>query len=143
MTPYEKIFRPFLARISDPVYYEIPVEVAEAEMINLLDAAIANFSYSKIALDKDDNIQEFDNELTNSEIQILADLMAIEWYKRFLFDSDLLTGPALTTKDFNENSGGTHIRSLNSSFTNLTKQLENKKRHYSRKNGWSRLGGGI
>lgn len=142
MTPYEKVFRPFLGKISDPIYYEIPVEVAESEMGNLLDAAISNFEYSKIDLSKNDDIQEFDNELSIYEVQILSDLMAIEWYKRFLFDADLLTGPALTTKDFNENSSGTHIRSLNSSLINLTKQLENKKRKYSRKDGWSRLGGG-
>ncbi len=134
MTPYEMIFRPFLVKIKDPLYATLPIDVSERDMVDLLKYAISEFYYCKIDLsDRDDDLRQ---------MQILASIMAIGWFERFLFDSDLLSPPALTTKDFNENSSGTHVRSLDNAISRRKKELESRKRHYSRKDGWARLGGG-
>lgn len=143
MTPYEMIFRPFLVKIKDPLYATLPIDVSERDMVDLLKYAISEFYYCKIDLsDRDDDLRQFNADLRDEEIQILASIMAIGWFERFLFDSDLLSPPALTTKDFNENSSGTHVRSLDNAISRRKKELESRKRHYSRKDGWARLGGG-
>lgn len=143
MTPYDLVFRSFLAKVRDPLYATLEVEVSLRDMTDLLGHAIGQFFYCKVDLsDRDDDLRVFHQELGDQEIQILASIMAVSWLERFLFDSDLLIAPALTTKDFNENSSGTHIRSLDNALDKRKRELESRKRHYSRQDGWSELGGG-
>ena len=144
MTPYSEIFNPFLKKVKDHMYAELPVTISEGELLQLLNEAVADFLFSKIdLLDKDDLNQTFNNSLGLYEIQMLASIMAVFWFERALFDADLLSPPALITKDFNENSGGNHIKAINSSLIALRKDLERRKKLYSRQGKWSQLGGGI
>lgn len=80
-TPLQKVYDAFLAKVEadDWMMNEYWDEV-EKDWRQILDQAIFQFRYSRISLEHNDT--EFDNELTNDEIQVLANLMKLEWVRR-------------------------------------------------------------
>jgi len=80
-TPLQKVYDAFLAKVEadDWMMNEYWDEV-EKDWRQILDQAIFQFRYSRISLEHNDI--EFDNELTNDEIQVLANLMKLEWVRR-------------------------------------------------------------
>lgn len=145
MTPYEKIYKAFLSKIRDPLYAHLEIEVAEDDLLSLMDAAILNFEYPKVDLkDKDDDDQTFTNELGFDEIQLLGHLMLLEWMRRELRSIDTLR-QSYTTKDFQTFSQANHINALVNAERMVDRQLKQLKIKYSiregNKSNLSSLGG--
>lgn len=90
MTDYEDVFQAFTSKINDRDMALLSTDVNEQDMIDLLNAAIPYFRLPHISLDKDDDTEMFTNDLGNDEIEILATLMKREWYKRFIYDTDVI-----------------------------------------------------
>ena len=135
MTPYEKVFKAFLSKIQDPLYAEIEVEVAEDDLISIMDSAILNFEYPKINLkDKNDELQQFNEDLGFDEIQLLSHIMVLEWMRRELRNVDALR-QFMTTKDFNTFSQANHINSLIRAENMLSKTVSQLKIKYSIRDG--------
>jgi len=135
MTPYEKIFKSFLAKIQDPLYVQLEIHVAEDDLLSLMNAAILNFEYPKIDLkDKDDDTQQFTNELGFDEIEILGHLMAYEWMKRELRSIDALR-QFTTVRDFNAFSQANHINALVNAERRAQREIKRLKIKYSMRDG--------
>lgn len=139
MTPYDIVYKAFLAEVKDDLYI-VNEEFPESEamilddLTSLLNKAIARFSYPKVDLrQKDDETQEFTETLDLEEIEILATGMIAAWARRELYNIDILT-QTMTTKDFNSYSQAPHINALNKTAENAEKRLKKMLIKYSIRN---------
>jgi ABC-type phosphate transport system auxiliary subunit len=133
MTPYSTIFKVFLNKISDPIYANLDIEVAEDDMIMLLNEAVLLFEYPKIDLkDKNDEDQVFNNTLGFDEIQLLAHLMTHAWLQRQLRDIELLR-QTMSPLEFQKYSQANHINSLLKLEQHSYEYIETLKKRYSRR----------
>lgn len=111
-TPYTKVFDSFLSKIDDQWFATVDSNVAEADMTTLLNGAVIRFDFPRVSLtDKDDSTKIFTNELSLSEIEILANLMKLEWIKREINSIHLLR-QQLSSKDFGLTSQANHLKIL-------------------------------
>lgn len=111
-TPYQTIYDAFLAKIRDSIYCIMEEDEREIELLSLLNQAIPLFLYPKINLEnKDDQSSLFHEELNNTEIQILAELMKVCWISQKINDEDLIR-QQFSDRDYNLTSQASHLRSL-------------------------------
>ena len=101
-TPYEKIYESFLPKFRS---YEIPAmtedEVKEY-MHDYLISAIARFHVCRKDLnDRDDLLQRFNLELSDTEIDILANYMLLEYVDATYVRVPTLLKVNLSSTDFN------------------------------------------
>ena len=133
MTPYSKVFRVFLGKITDPLYLTFDTEVSEEDMMLLLDDAILNFDYPKVDLRaKDDELQEFENDLSFDEIQLLGHSMAHAWLRRQLKDVELLR-QTMSPLEFQKYSQANHLNVLMKLQLDDWAYIERLKKRYSRR----------
>ena len=113
-TPLQKVYDAFLAKVEadDWMMNEYWDEV-EKDWRQILDQAIFQFRYSRIPLEH--NNTEFENELTNDEIQVLANLMKLEWVRRCVATWDNLR-QMYSNKDFSQAS---FLQKLNTTETQI------------------------
>lgn len=113
-TPLQKVYDAFLAKVEadDWMMNEYWDEV-EKDWRQILDQAIFQFRYSRIPLEHNDI--EFENELTNDEIQVLANLMKLEWVRRCVATWDNLR-QMYSNKDFSQAS---FLQKLNATETQI------------------------
>ena len=90
-TPFVKVYDAFLARITaDEWTLEEELAIVERDWQALLQMAIFRFKYPRISLEietimnENDEVvsEQFKEDLTNDEIQLLALFMKHEWIKR-------------------------------------------------------------
>jgi len=134
MTDYEKVFKPFLAKIQDVMYVELQEELALEDLVYILNLAILNFENSRVDLkDKDDELMIFNNELGFDEIQILSELMTYGWLKRQAFNIEMLR-PSMTPIEFKKSNPAMVLRGVQNLLTFTEKQLHKLKLEYGRRN---------
>jgi hypothetical protein len=110
-TPFDTVFDSFLSKIEDDLYTNIQFD-AEADLTKLLNAALIQFQFPKVdILDKDDTLQQFNVDLSLYEIEILSNLMKLEWIKRQINSTRLLQ-QAIGDKDFRLTSQANHLKVL-------------------------------
>lgn len=81
MTPYEKIYDNFLAKILEDEWAEwSPNEITE-DLKQILDGALPYFKFPRKDL-RNRTESGFVEDLDNEEIQILATYMKVEWLNR-------------------------------------------------------------
>jgi len=100
-TSYTTIIERFLPTVKEYLYADIdedelyelvcPYIISAATQFN--DACIVDLN------DRDDEAREFVNDLSDEEIDILVDLMRVEWLKHKLYNSELLRN-GMSTKDY-------------------------------------------
>ena len=99
-TPYSTVYNSFLGKITD---YELPslsAEFQEAFLLGLLTSAIPKFKVCIEDLsDRDDTTLEFTDDLSDESVDILSELMVVEWLQPQLYKSDFFQNQ-LGTKDF-------------------------------------------
>ncbi len=84
----------------------------DSDLIDLLNSAIINFEYPKVDIyNKNDETQEFNEDLSIFEIEILANLMTLEWIKRQI-KSIYVIKQAMTDSDFRITSQANHLKML-------------------------------
>ena len=99
MTPYERIYEAFLARILEDEWDEWLIEEAEQDWRLILEAAIPWFKFPRVSLERDDN--GFVDKLGTEEIQILATFMKCEWLNRCILTWENVK-PLYAEKDFSQ-----------------------------------------
>lgn len=102
-TSLQQVYDCFLSKIEADDWMltdEISMEV-KADWKMLLNAAIMQFRYPHVSLKYDDYSEEFEEELSNDEIQILAYLMKLEWMRRCLATWDNIR-QLYSDKDFSQ-----------------------------------------
>lgn len=85
-TPLQTVYDAFLAKIEadDWMLENLESEDVVEDWRMLLDAAIFQFRYPRVSLDYNKESASFDDDLDNDEIQMLSNLMKLEWERRCL-----------------------------------------------------------
>lgn len=132
MTNYSEIFDMFLTKVSDlDLFRNLSDTELESLMVKYLNLACVNFDYCKKKLnEKDDNAQLFFTSLDMKEIDILSDLMVLEWIKPYVFNR-LNLSSFLGDKEFKIFSQANHTKSLLELKKMTEEQVERKKMQYS------------
>lgn len=86
MTKYEVIYDRFLRKVEDVDLPQLSDEDQIAELTGWLNTAISRMLLQHITLthnlkDKDDELQYFNDDLTDREIELLALHMVVAWYE--------------------------------------------------------------
>ena len=80
MTQYSTVYSRCLAKLEDPTLLQLPDEDLTEMLHNYMLSAIAKHRQCEHDLsDRDDELQQFNSDLTDLEIEILAILMLREW----------------------------------------------------------------
>jgi len=84
-TPYETVFKSFKKRIEDKDLPLLSEYDQEEMMTEWLDSAIGYIELEGLKIendlsDRDNDLQEFNADLTNSEIEVIAMYMVVAWY---------------------------------------------------------------
>lgn len=113
-TSYEKIYERFLPKFRD---YEIPVMPEDMVIERLHDylvSATARFHACRKDLsDRDDLLVRFNEELSNREIEILANYMILEYVDATYVRVPTLLKSNLSSTDFNAFSSANLLSKLN------------------------------
>ena len=107
MTPYERVFNAFLAKILDDEWAHWEWEEVQIDLRELLEGGIPWFKFPRVDLDRND--EGFYAELGPEEIQILATYMKCEWLNRSIMTWENVK-PLYDERDF---SPGNTLDKLN------------------------------
>jgi hypothetical protein len=99
MTPYEKVYEAFLARILEDEWENWLIEEAMMDWRQILDMAVLHFKFPRVSLEQTD--EGFCGELTTAEIQILANFMKVEWLNRCIMTWENVK-PLYVERDFSQ-----------------------------------------
>lgn len=141
MTPFSKVYDAFLSRILEDEWGQWLYEEAEEDWHQIMDNAIAWFKFPRVSLEYDEN--GFVNDLTQAEIQVIADFMKCEWLNRCIMTWENVK-PLYEERDFSQ---ANLLDKLESALEAEKKNAEKRESIYYRsRNGkpfdFSRLAGG-
>lgn len=112
MTSYETIYERCLAKIEDPTLAMLPEEDLENMLYGYLKSAIAKHRKCKSDLsDRDEELKQFNSDLSDLEMEILAILMVREWISQQLH-SVTLTLQTFSGKETSFFSQAAHMKEL-------------------------------
>lgn len=100
-TPLHIIYDAFLAKVEadDWMLTEENQELVKEDWHMILNAAIVQFRYPRVSLDYEGD--DFKEDLGNDEIQVLANLMKLEWVRRCIATWDNIR-QLYSDKDFSQ-----------------------------------------
>ena len=141
MTPFNKVYTAFLARILEDEWQQWMYDVAEQDWHQLMENAITWFKFPRVSLEHDED--SFVDDLTQAEIQIIADFMKCEWLNRCIMTWENVK-PLYEERDFSQ---ANLLDKLESALETERKQAEKRESIYYRsRNGkpfdYSKLAGG-
>lgn len=97
MTSFQSVYEAFLAKMTEDEWVAWTQEEVEADWRSILMAAIPRFKFPRVSLEiSGDN---FVGDLGNTEIQILAQYMKVEWLNRSILTWENIK-PLYTERDF-------------------------------------------
>lgn len=128
-TPYQKIYDSFLAKVkedewSDPSELDYHIEDWKA----LLNNALPYFKFPRFSLNRDDALEEFEDELNQDEIEIIASLMKKEWIDRQIYAWDQVK----TMYDERDFSQANMLAQLIKASNAVTEKNRHLQKNYSR-----------
>ena len=131
MTSYAKIYRRFLSKIEDPMLAILPEEELASMVHGWMCSAIAKHRKCTHDLsDRDDELGQFNSDLTELEQEILAILMAREWVSQQLL-SVTLTLQTFSGKETNYYSQSAHMKELSALDEKLRLEAQQLSRDYT------------
>lgn len=128
-TPYTEVIDNFSKMITEYKLTELSEEERDGWMIALMNSALAKFQRTnpeKFVR----NGTEFENELDDLEIDIICNLMIVEWLKPYLFSVDNLEN-LMTTKDWAEYSPANLLRQIRETYDLARLQSKNMVKNYT------------
>lgn len=99
MTPFQKVNEAFLSRILEDEWQHWMLDEAEQDWYQIMTNALSWFKFPRISLDY--NEDGFVNDLSNEEIQIIADFMKCEWLNRCIMTWENVK-PLYEERDFSQ-----------------------------------------
>lgn len=99
MTPYEKVYEAFLARILEDEWENWLLEEAMEDWQQILNAALPWFKFPRVDLTQTE--EGFSGDLGPEEISIIANFMKVEWLNRCIMTWENVK-PLYTEKDFSQ-----------------------------------------
>lgn len=101
---------------------------------SLLLAAVPNFFRCNQNLDYDTATRQFNNQLTNLEISILADLWILEWFKKETQDSRKINALLQSSGSFKSHSAAQNLKEKSTYLDGLREKVEQKMTNYQLQN---------
>lgn len=101
MTPLQKVYDSFLAKINDDEWDDWLIEDMNKDLRSILDSAIVWFKFPKGSLDIKEDDEAFADTLSPKEIQIIATRMKVEWLNREILTWERIK-PLYVERDFSE-----------------------------------------
>ena len=132
-TLYSEVFKSFTSKITDYQLGSLEDIVVENDMISLLNSSIVYFRLPKIDIfNKDDKKQIFNEDLSYEEIEVLSTLMVAEWFKRIIYNTDVLVQKYGET-DFEFKSQANQLKALAEGYKEVVdRDIKRKIGNYSR-----------
>ena len=100
MTPIQKVYDAFLSKMLEDEWLNWTQEEIQMDWRSLLDAAIPYFKFPRVDLTINDEDQ-FEGDLTNVEVQIIATYMKCEWLNRTILTWENVK-PLYEERDFSQ-----------------------------------------
>lgn len=113
-TPYSEIYEAFIYKIEGYKLLMLLSEDREEILSKYLKAAcrkISNKFKKYVDLTRDDEKQEFEGDIDEDVVDIIAEVMVYEWLKPQMYSNELLES-RLNTKDFTEFSSAKLIENI-------------------------------
>lgn len=101
---------------------------------SLLISAIPNFFRCNQSLEYTAETRQFNNELTNAEISILADLWILEWFKKETQDSRKINALLQSSGSFKSHSAAQNLKEKSTYLDGLREKVEQKMTNYQLQN---------
>ena len=131
MTSYESIYNVALSKITDPQLAMLPEEDLEAMLYGWMKSAIAKHRKCKSDLsDRDDELKQFNSDLSDLEVEILGILIAREWASSQLL-SVTNTLQVFSGKETNYYSQAAHLKELQTLDEKLRLEAQQLSRDYT------------
>lgn len=99
MTSYDGVYAAFLSRILEDEWEHWLIDEAEADWRSILEAALPWFKFPRHSLEHND--EGFVGDLTQMEVQIIANYMKCEWLNRCIMTWENIK-PQYTERDFSQ-----------------------------------------
>ena len=116
MTPLSRVYAAFHSKNLEDEWQHWTREEIEADLMEILDAAIVWFKFPRVSLEHDNEF--FFEELSSKEIQIIASYMKCEWLNRNIMTWENVK-PLYEERDFSQ------ANLLDKLTSALTKEREN------------------
>ena len=101
-TPLYNVYDAFLSKIeADDWMLTEAYDIVSEDWRMILDSAIVQFRYPRVSLDYDKDSATFNEDLSNDEIQVIANLMKLEWVRRCIATWDNIR-QLYSDKDFSQ-----------------------------------------
>ena len=134
-TPFIKVYDAFLAKITaDEWTVEEELAIVERDWREMLKWAISQFKYPRVSLEWEEigesndnipNVYQFKEELTNAEIQLLAEYMKQAWIQRCIASWENIR-QLYADKDFSQANMLDKLNKLNAAIQIEVKHAEGK-----------------
>lgn len=111
-TPYYVVDNSFLNKITDDYLLTLIDENLYKLIGDYRTSASVRFKQCKKLQDRDDELKQYNQTLTDEEVEILANLMILEWLKPQINSIELLK-QSMSTKDYKLTSQAEHLLRLN------------------------------
>jgi hypothetical protein len=110
-TSYEEIYARFTPKITDFYFSNLSDGEVEEYFETFLKSSIIKFRYCSKLTDRDENIKQFNKDLTEEEQEILSILMSVEYLTPKLLTDELLK-QTLNSKDYSLYSQANQIKEI-------------------------------
>lgn len=147
-TSFFKIYCRFLDKITDEMYMELTLEDTLRNIESIFLDSLSEFDFPNFKINSFDRTKitndakdsegnpivtgAFEDELTNEEEDLLAEIMLNQWFKRQLATTRLLQ-MRYSTSDFKQTSQAAHLQRLSTLIKDHNKEIYRKQRMYHRR----------
>ncbi len=135
-TSFSEIYNSFLDKITDTDLLTLSDSNRELFLNGLMESASGKFQGICLVdlTDKDEVVKQFNNTLSDEEIDIISTGMIVEWLKPKYFFNDNLKN-SLNTKDYNTFSTANLLKEIRETYLNTKKEFTSMINKYSYLNG--------
>ena len=110
-TPYDVVDNSFLNKITDDLLLTMTDEYLEKTIDSFRVSASIKFKQCPTLLNRDDELRIYNTTLTDEEVEILSNLMVLEWLKQRINSIELLK-QNMSLKDYHQYSQANHLETL-------------------------------
>ena len=101
MTSLQVVYDAFLSKMLEEEWFNWTDEEVEADWRQFLNAAIPRFKFPRVSLEISEENNAFEDDLSNTEVQILATYMKCEWLNRTIMTWENIK-PLYVERDFSQ-----------------------------------------
>lgn len=145
-TPFFQVADRFKRIITEPLYADLPIDIATEDLNSLVMDSVFSFEFPKHSLAYDEENETFLEDLTLEEINLLARFMLESWLDRYINNAELVR-VEYGDKDFKIGGQGAILNAAINSKASMLSRTKYLMRLYNRRDNsgnpnYSELSGG-